>query len=35
MRQEVYYGYKNFEKNNQHLTYKQIQTVFGMFKTYQ
>lgn len=35
MRQEVYYGYKNFEKNNEHLTYKQIQTIFGMFKTYQ
>lgn len=24
MRQEVYYGYKNFKQNNEHLTYKQI-----------
>ena len=35
MSQEVYYGYKNFVENNQHLTDRQIQTLFGMFKTYQ
>ena len=35
MSQEVYYGYKNFVENNQHLTDIQIQTLFGMFKTYQ